>query len=118
MREIDSLQREHLSQTLGQLGATIIEINTANGWNVIKPSDWADNVYKVPAVLALIHSEVSEALEAYRKDDAENFIEELADVLIRLLDCATGLNMDLGEAVLTKMAVNRARAFRHGGKKV
>jgi NTP pyrophosphatase (non-canonical NTP hydrolase) len=37
----------------------------------------------VPEKLCLIHSEVSEALEAHRKDDKENFAEEIADIIIR-----------------------------------
>ena len=106
-----------LHHHLKGLGKEIVEINTANGWNCLKPDQWADT-YKVPAVLALVHSEVSEALEAFRKDDRENFREELADVIIRVLDCATGLGLDMGEAVRLKMAANRKRSYRHGGKRV
>lgn len=76
------------------------------------------DAYRVPAVLALIHSEVSEALEAFRKDDRDNFAEELADVVIRTLDCAGGLGIDLEKAVLAKLEKNRGRGFRHGGKRV
>ncbi|KKK83645.1 hypothetical protein LCGC14_2791300, partial [marine sediment metagenome] len=74
--------------------------------------------YKVPAILALIHSEVSEALEAFRKNDAENFLEEMADVLIRVLDCAGGLTDDFDTIVRAKLETNRQRGYRHGGKRV
>lgn len=105
------------STMISDLGREIIAINTANGWNVMQPEQWADT-YKVPGVLALIHSEVSEALEAFRKDDKANFIEELADVLIRVLDCSEGLGMDIESAICAKLEKNRGRGFRHGGKRV
>lgn len=102
---------------LKELGTEIIEINTANGWNVLTPEQWEDT-YKIPGILALIHSEVSEALEGFRAGDKENFEEELADVLIRVLDCASGLGLDLDKAVADKLSKNRKRAFRHGGKRL
>ena len=111
------IQNMEADSIIKQIGSEIIEINTANGWNVTKPEDWQDT-YKVPGVLALIHSEVSEALEAFRIDDKAHFEEELADVFIRLLDCSTGLGLDLESAVKAKMAKNRQRAFRHGGKRL
>lgn len=102
---------------LNNLGVEIIEINTANGWNVTRPEQWEDT-YKIPAILALVHSEVSEALEAFRKDEKEHFIEELADVVIRVLDCSAGLGMDIDTAIRSKLEKNKGRSFRHGGKRV
>jgi hypothetical protein len=46
---------------LNKLGAEILVINEDNGWDVTKPGDWAGTEYKIPAKLALITSEVSEA---------------------------------------------------------
>lgn len=102
---------------LNKLATEIIEINTANGWNCTKPEQWEDT-YKVPAILALIHTEVSEAVEAFRHNDKENFIEELADVIIRVLDCSGGLEMDIDSAIRAKLEKNKTRGFRHGGKRV
>jgi len=102
---------------LGNLAKTVIQINTANGWNVLKPAEWNDT-YKVPGILALMHSEVSEALEAFRANDQANFAEELADVIIRTLDCAAGLGIDIDAEINRKLEKNRNRAFRHGGKRV
>lgn len=105
------------STYLRRMSKEVIAINKANGWKCLKPGQWKDR-YKVPAILALIHSEVSEALEAFRKDDKENFIEELADVVIRVLDCAGGLDVNLDKAIADKLEKNRHRGFRHGGKRV
>ncbi len=102
---------------LKTLANEINDINRSNGWNVLTPDQW-EETYKVPAILALIHSEVSEALEAFRKGDKENFAEELADTLIRVLDCAGGLGIDLDKEVRTKLEKNKTRGYRHGGKRV
>lgn len=66
--------------------------------------------------LALIHSEVSECLEAVRKSDSYNEAEELADVLVRLLDYAGGFGIDLSGAYYRKMLANYHRPHRHGKK--
>jgi NTP pyrophosphatase (non-canonical NTP hydrolase) len=108
------------SGALGVLGRKVVEINRANGWRCVEPHefDGVQHPYKVPAMLALITSEVSEALEGFRNGDRANFEEELADVVIRVLDMATGLGIDLDAAVRAKLERNRRRGFRHGGKLV
>ena len=101
--------------TLGELAYDINKINRANGWEVLTPDEWEDP-RRVPTVIALIHSEASEALEAFRHRDRENFAEELADILIRVLDCAGGLGIDIDNEVRAKMEKNKGRGFKHGGK--
>ena len=103
---------------LNELAQEIVVINTANGWNVTTTDDWGNSAYKVPAVLALIHSEVSEALEAFRTNDDANFREELADIISRGLDLTAGMQIDIEAEVLAKMEKNRGRGIRHGGKRV
>lgn len=102
------------------LSKDILAINQANGWDVIAPADWpkegAPNTDKLMRNMALIHSEASEGVEAIRINDRENFEEELADVVIRCLDVAAGLEMNIGEAVVAKLEKNKARGHRHGGK--
>lgn len=92
--------------TLNELAREINEINRANGWNVLTPDAW-DDPHHIPTVLALIHSEVSEALEGFRAGDRENVAEELADVLIRVLDVAGGLQIDLDTEVRMKLEFGR-----------
>lgn len=79
----------------------------------------------IASKLALIHSEVSEALEALRDGHIKHWIMsgkpegleiELADTIIRILDLAEALGLDMGKAVATKMAYNIERSYRHGGK--
>jgi NTP pyrophosphatase (non-canonical NTP hydrolase) len=70
----------------------------------------------VPEMLCLIHSEVSEAMEGYRKNLADTHLKhrsmfevELADVLIRLFDLAGAHGLDLGGAVEEKLLYNSTR---------
>ena len=66
------------------------------------------------AKLALVHAEVSEASEAVRKGDHENFVEELADAVIRILDISGSLQLDLETAIEDKMKKNEDRPYMHG----
>ncbi len=66
--------------------------------------------------LCLVHSEVSEGMEGARRNLPDDklphrpMIEvELADALIRIADLAGALGLDLGGAVVEKMAFNRVR---------
>lgn len=104
-------------ETLNSIARDVNEINRKNGWNVLTPDDWIDK-YKVPAVLALIHSEVSEALEGFRVNNRGNFDEEIADIMIRCLDLCGGLGINIDAEITRKLGKNAARGFRHGGKKL
>lgn len=87
----------------------------------------------VPEDIALMHSELSEALEDYRagKLPHETWHEnreplnkpcgipsEMADVVIRVLHFCGKHGIDLQKAVEEKMAFNESRTYRHGGKKI
>jgi NTP pyrophosphatase (non-canonical NTP hydrolase) len=76
-------------------------------------------------IIALMHSELSEALEYLRHDnpasdhipDFTGVEEEMADVIIRILDMAPSRGWRIAEAILAKMEYNRGRPIKHGGKK-
>lgn len=69
-------------------------------------------------MLLLIHSEVSEACDAYRNYNDEEFKKELADIAIRLFDLASYLKIDLGSEILNKFDYNKTRPYMHGNKKI
>ncbi|MDY6778643.1 MAG: hypothetical protein SVU32_08315 [Candidatus Nanohaloarchaea archaeon] len=72
----------------------------------------------LPEKIALIHSEASEALEDWRKGREDHIPEELADIVIRVMDLAEGIDADLGEEILDKIDTNRDRPDQHGGRKI
>ena len=114
---------DQLDESLHWLGQTILKINEANGWEIAMPGAWeglpeAGGKYKIPAIIALCHSELSEALEAYRNNDIENFKEEMGDTIIRILDCMAGLELDIVEPMIDKLKKNLKRGYKHGGKVV
>ena len=72
--------------------------------------------------MALIHAEISEALEALRDGNPSsnkimeftNLEEELADAVIRIMDYAFGKDLDIAGAILAKLEYNKSREFMHG----
>lgn len=105
------------------------ETATNTGWyNDPKTGDAIERNFG--EVVALMHSELSEALEADRKDLMDDKLPhrkgvevEFADCIIRILDTAASLGLDVPGAVIEKNRYNRERADHklanraNGGKK-
>lgn len=109
------VRRDVIEEVFDDLAPEIYKISSSKGWDV--PHSF-DNVDALARKLCLIHSEVSEALEAVRVDDFENFKEELADTVIRILHLSAGLRIDLGKEILAKVERNRRRSHKHGNKRI
>ena len=101
-----------------------------------------EDIKNTGEMLCLIHAEVSEALEADRKnkycevnpigvlgwvDDIEfkdsfnrnikgTFEEEMADILIRVLDMCEYRKINIDAHVLSKMRYNKLREYKHSKK--
>lgn len=100
----------------------------ARAFSTARAHGWHDKPRSVGDAIALMHSELSEALEEYRthgsathayKSNAgkpEGLPAELADCVIRILDFCGEHGIDLEEAIEYKMDYNENRPYRHGGK--
>lgn len=87
---------------------------------------WYDSERNLGEMIALMHSEASEMLEAIRKPDPETgapkmsdkipdftlLEEEAADLMIRLADFAEHTKLRLEDAISAKLAFNRTRGYR------
>lgn len=92
--------------------------------NAVAKGFWAGpkDINFVLAKLCLIHSEVSEVMEAVRKNQGtDKVLEEFADVVIRLEDLVEGMYMngwlesnDLNGKISEKMGTNSSRPRLHG----
>lgn len=78
---------------------------------------------KIGNKLALVHSEVTEVLEAIRKDQgSEKVVEEIADIIIRILDLYAAMRNEemvvhsLDEVLQNKIDKNKERPTLHGNR--
>lgn len=99
------------NQPMTMLAQDIVRWRKLKGFET--PSSFSD-AKGLLAKLMLVVSEVGEAAEAVRKDDYDNFKEEIADTIIRLLDICGSLSMDIDKEVNHKMYVNEGREHMHG----
>lgn len=75
-------------------------------------------------MIALMHSELSECLEALRHGNPpdshipefKGSEAELADVIIRIMDYGAAKGLRIAEAIIAKSEYNKTRAYKHGGK--
>lgn len=101
---------------------------------IAKQKGWWDEERSALEIHALIHSEVSEATEEVRNNPGfvdntntpavkfdgakpEGHAVELADAVIRIMDYFGEMQWDLERVLAAKIAYNRTRPYRHGGKK-
>lgn len=96
------------------------EVAKSKGWHD-KPSCCMSKYF------ALLHGEVSEAMEDDRVGKHELYFDqhgkpcglpsELADIVLRVFDMCGEYDIDLFDALIKKMAYNKTRPHKHGGKK-
>ncbi len=94
--------------TLKQLLKQIMDIAGDKGFG--RKPDEINTLEKI----ALIHGEVSEAMEAYRRknmDGKDGFAEELADCVIRILHLAGVYKIDIEKEIFDKLEHNKDRGW-------
>ena len=114
---IDAIKAEAeiFTQSWKRIAHSAQQINALNGF-------W-DGERNKGEMIALMHSELSEALEALRKDANDDKIPqylgeeaELADAAIRVMDYDAGFSLRIAEAIIDKLVFNAGREPKHGKK--
>jgi hypothetical protein len=102
--------------------ATAINILGVIAHTIAKEKGWWHEKRREEGLIALMHSELSEALEALRNGNKPSKILpkyseaelEYADTIIRILDNGQARGYRIGDAVVDKMKYNLTRENMHG----
>ena len=111
-----------MSLTIREIMKRAYETADKNGFHY-EESDGKLEFYK-SAKLCLMHSEISEALEAIRKPDLkdkhlpmeDSVGLEMADVMIRIADFCVEFKIPLVDIIDRKLLYNETREYKHGKK--
>ncbi len=120
-------------KSIKELQAEIHKINRDKGWwdtRVLFDKDGKPLPDSFLSLLMLVTTEVAEAAEevrdgkikTYFSEDEygnlkpEGFADELADVVIRIMDICEASGIDLQEEIELKLEFNKKRKHRHGGR--
>jgi len=113
--DLEKAQQETFIQAFETQQAINFQINTEHGF---------EEEFNFGEKVALMHSELSEALEYFRHDNPPSdhipefsgIEEEFADCIIRIMNVAQRRGYRVAQAMLAKQKFNAARPYKHGGK--
>lgn len=116
-KELYQNKASMFSELWDWVASNVDRTNTLKGWKQRERRD--------PEFIALMHSELSECLEYLRHGNPHSdhvkeisgAEEELADVIIRMMDMAITRGWNIPRALFLKMEYNKSRPYRHGGKR-